>query len=207
METIANLIEGKWLPAQSGETFQVINPAFGEPIAEAAKSSEIDVATAVHASRVAFDSGPWPRMRASERARRLFKLAELIRDNLEDIAQTESRNVGKPIRDSRDEVAAGANSFEYYAGAATKFFGETIPVTSNGFDFTVHEPCGVCAIIVPWNFPFPMAAWKTAPALAAGNTVVLKPASYAPMSAIHLARLALEADIPSGVFNLLQKYM
>ena len=202
MQTLENLIDGKWIPAQSGETFQVINPASSETIAAAAKSSEADVDSAVRAARDAFDNGPWPKMRASERARKLFDLAELIREHLEEIARTESLNVGKPIRDSRDEVSAGADSFEYYAGAATKFFGETIPVTNKGFDFTLHEPCGVCAIIVPWNFPFAMATWKSAPALATGNTVILKPASYAPMSAIHLARLTIEAGIPKGVFNL-----
>ncbi|MEW6234909.1 MAG: aldehyde dehydrogenase family protein [Candidatus Omnitrophota bacterium] len=196
-------INGKWIAAQSGETFEVMNPAITQPMALAAKGGPEDAAAAVMAARKAFDEGPWPRMLASERAAVLYKLSALIRENLEEIARDESLNVGKPIRDSRDEVGAGAYCFEYYAGAVTKFFGETIPVSKQGLDFTLRVPIGVAACIVPWNFPFPMACWKVAPALAAGNAVVLKPASYTPISALHLARLAQEAGFPEGVFNLI----
>ncbi len=196
------LIDGKWIAAQSAETFPVFNPANSEQIAAVAKADSGDVDKAARSARKAFDEGPWPWMRASERAKILFRLAALIREHLEEIARIESLNVGKPIRDSRDEVGGGANCFEYYAGAATKFFGETIPVTAKGFDFTLREPIGVVAAIVPWNFPFPMAAWKCAPALAAGNTVILKPASHTPLSALWFGRLALEAGMPPGVFNV-----
>ncbi|MFH1742941.1 MAG: aldehyde dehydrogenase family protein [bacterium] len=203
MERYDLLINGKWVPARSGETFSVYDPARTEVIAEVAKADEADVADAALAARKAFDEGPWPRMKASERARILFRLADLIRDNLEEIARYEAMNVGKPISDSRDETGGGASCFEYYAGAATKFFGETIPVSNRGFDFTLREPCGVVAAIVPWNFPFLMTAWKVAPALATGNTVILKPASYTPLSALCLVRLALEAGVPEGVLNLI----
>lgn len=203
MEKHQLLINGQWRPAKSGETFTVINPAVTQPIAEAASASHVDVDEAVLAARRAFDEGPWPWMRAPERGAVLQKLANLIRENLEEIARTESINVGKPIRDSRDEVGGAASCFEYYAGAVSKFFGETIPVSARGFDFTLREPIGVVAAIVPWNFPFPMAAWKCAPALAAGNAVILKPASYSPLTALWLGRLAMEADVPPGVFSVI----
>ncbi|NPU98809.1 MAG: aldehyde dehydrogenase [Candidatus Omnitrophica bacterium] len=203
MQTHELLIGGKWTPAQSGETFEVIDPARTEPIARAAKAGTADVDAAVRAARNAFDEGPWPNMLASQRAAVLYKFANLIRDHLEEIAQTESRNVGKPITDSRDEVGAGAYCFEYYAGAITKYFGETIPVSKPGLDYTLRVPCGVVAAIVPWNFPFAMACWKAAPALVTGNAVILKPASYTPLSALWLGRLALEAGIPEGVFNII----
>ncbi len=197
------LIDGEWSAAESGETFTINNPTLTTPMAEAALAGDADVDRAVRAARRAFDEGPWPRMLAAERARCLFRLDALIEEHNEAIARIETLNVGKPIRDSRAEVGAGASCFEYYAGAATKFFGETIPVAGHGLDFTLREPIGVVVAIVPWNFPFPMACWKCAPALAAGNTVVLKPASLTPLSALYLGRLALEAGIPPGVFNVL----
>ncbi len=197
------LINGQWKPAQSGETFQAMNPTITQPAAEIAKAAKEDVDEAVTATRKAFDDGPWPRMLASERGNILKKLADLISDNLEAIARLESINVGKPIRDSRDETGAGAWCFEYYGGAISSFCGETIPVSKKGFDFTLREPHGVCALIVPWNFPFAMTAWKCAPALAAGNTIVLKPASYTPLTALYLGKLACEAGLPDGVFNVI----
>jgi betaine-aldehyde dehydrogenase len=197
------LINGQWKPAKSGETFPVYNPAVNEIIATAAKAGSEDVDETVCAARKAFDEGPWPKMMAYERAKILFKFANIIQSNLEKISREESLNVGKPIQDSRGEVGAGGSCFEYYAGAITKFFGETIPVSNTGFDYTLHEPIGVVAAIVPWNFPFLMATWKCAPALAAGNCVILKPASYTPLSALHLGHAALEAGIPEGVFNII----
>jgi acyl-CoA reductase-like NAD-dependent aldehyde dehydrogenase len=184
--------------ALSGKTFTTQNPATSTPLAEVACGGPEDVESAVKAARRAFDEGPWPWMRAADRARVLFRMAALIRENLEEIARYETLNIGKPIRDSRDEVGAGANCFEYYAGAATKFFGETIPVSGEGLDFTLREPVGVVAAIVPWNFPFPMACWKCAPALAAGNAVILKPASYSPLTALLLGRLGREAGLPGA---------
>lgn len=202
METFSMIIDGRDAAALSGKTFTAQNPATTSPLAEVACGGAEDVAAAVAAARRAFDEGPWPWMRGADRAKVLFRLAALIRENLEEIARYETLNIGKPIRDSRDEVGAGANCFEYYAGAITKLFGETIPITNEGLDFTLREPVGVVAAIVPWNFPFPMACWKCAPALAAGNTVVLKPASYSPITALLLGRLAREAGVPEGVFNV-----
>jgi betaine-aldehyde dehydrogenase len=197
------LIEGAWVPAESGRTFAVNNPHTGEEIAQVAKADTPDVDRAVRAAHRAFEEGPWTRLRPPERGRFLFSVARLIRERLEDIAALETRNVGKPIRDSHDEVAAAADCFEYYAGAVPRIFGETIPVASPGLDFTLREPIGVIALIVPWNFPFVMAAWKVAPALAAGNTVVLKPASYTPLTALLLGEICQAAGIPPGVVNVI----
>lgn len=197
------LIDGNWLPAASGKTFAVHNPATGEPIARVATADAQDVDRAARAAHRAFEEGPWPRLRPPERARVLFTIAGLIRERLEEIATVETHNVGKPLRDSRDEVGAAADCFEYYAGAIPRIFGETIPVASPGLDFTLREPIGAVALIVPWNFPFVMAAWKVAPALATGNTVILKPASYTPLSALLLGEVCQAAGVPPGVVNII----
>ncbi len=197
------LIDGEWLPAESGKTFAVHEPATGEEIARVAKADTADVDRAVRAAHRAFEEGPWPRLRPPERARLLFTVARLIRERLEEIATVETQTVGKPIRDSRDEVGAAADCFEYYAGAIPRIFGETIPVASPGLDFTLREPIGVVALIVPWNFPFVMAAWKVAPALDTGNTVILKPASYTPLTALLLGEVCQTAGIPPGVVNVI----
>jgi betaine-aldehyde dehydrogenase len=162
-----------------------------------------DVDRAVVAARAAFDDrSGWATWAASARGRALAKLAGLIRDHTEELAQLESRNVGKPISSARGEITGVAVVFEYYAGAANKIFGQTIPVSKPGLDLTLREPIGVVGLIVPWNFPLLMASWKVAPALAAGNTAILKPASYSPLTAIRLGELALEAGIPAGVLNI-----
>ncbi|HEU0237487.1 MAG TPA: aldehyde dehydrogenase family protein, partial [Candidatus Limnocylindrales bacterium] len=140
---------------------------------------------------------------AGKRGRSLAKLADLIKKHSEELAQLESRNVGKPIGGARGEVIGASLVFDYYAGAANKIFGQTIPVSKPGLDLTLREPIGVCGLIVPWNFPLLMASWKVAPALAAGNTAILKPASYTPLTALRLGELALEAGIPPGVLNVL----
>src|SRR5881628_392304 len=140
-------------------------------------------------------------MNTRDRGRVLFRLAGLIRDHADELARAESRNVGKPIRDSRDEVGLAANCFEYYAGTTNKVGGQTIPGAAPGVLMTFREPVGVCAIIVPWNFPIAIAAWKSAPALAMGNTVVLKPAEQTPLTALRLAELALEAGLPDDVLT------
>src|SRR5437016_14307772 len=137
-------------------------------------------------------------MAPGKRAEILFNVAQQLRDNSEEIAQLEMRQIGKPISDARDEAALGARVFEYYAGAIGKFCGQTIPVARGGFDFTLRQPMGVVACIVPWNFPFPIACWKVAPALAAGNCVVLKPASLSPLTALALGELAHMAGLPPG---------
>src|SRR5205085_6912475 len=156
---------------------------------------------AVRAAQAAFSG--WRGLNTRERGRILLRLSQLIRENREELARMESRNVGKPIRDSRDEVALAANCFEYYAGTTNKVGGQTIPGAAPGVLMTFREPVGVCGIIVPWNFPIAITSWKTAPALAMGNTVVLKPAEQTPMTALRLAALAREAGIPEDVFTVL----
>lgn len=203
MRREALLIDGEHVPSADGQTFQTHNPATGAALADVALAGEEDVNRAVAAARRAFDGGPWPRMKPVERGRMLRRVAELIRERLDTLAELETRNSGKAIADARDEVGGAANTFDYYAGAADKVFGETIPMGADAFDFTAREPVGVAAQIVPWNFPIVIAAWKMAPALAAGCTVILKPASLTPLTALALGDICLEAGIPAGVVNVL----
>ncbi|MBI4386821.1 MAG: aldehyde dehydrogenase [Elusimicrobia bacterium] len=198
--------EGLWLDGREaaparGRYSPVLNPATGRVIARVAEGDEADVGRAIAAAQRALE-GPWSRLGPRERARGLFHLAALVRGRRDELARLETINTGKPIRDSRDEADGVADCFEYYAGAIGKYFGETIPVGKRGLDFTLREPVGACALIVPWNYPMMIASWKLAPALACGNTVVLKPASYTPLTALRLARWAGEAGIPAGVFNV-----
>jgi betaine-aldehyde dehydrogenase len=179
----------------------LIEPATGEVLTEVAQASAEDVDRAARAAERAF-RGEWRRINSRDRGKLLLRLAALIRENAEDLARTESRNVGKPIRDARDEVALAADCFEYYAGATNKIAGQAIPAAAPGVLLSFREPVGVCGIIVPWNFPIAITAWKTAPALAMGNSVVLKPAEQTPLTALRLEQLALEAGIPEGVFTV-----
>ena len=181
-------------------TTMLIDPATGEAWAEVAAASVEDVDRAVQAAEKA--RAGWRKVNSRDRARILFTLAHLIRTNLESLAQMESRNAGKPIRDARDEVNLAADCFEYYAGAINKVGGQTIPVAAAGTHLTFREPIGVCGMIAPWNFPLAITSWKVAPALAMGNTIVLKPASQTPLTALRLGELALEAGVPPGVFNV-----
>ncbi|WP_231578048.1 aldehyde dehydrogenase family protein [Thermorudis peleae] len=197
------LIDGKLVPSSSGETFEIYNPATNEVIGRVAKATREDVDRAVRAARRAFDEGPWGRMTPNERAKRLRRVAEIIRERQEELSRIETINSGKIIVESRADVANSANCFEYYANLTGQIWGETIPMNGPLFDYTVREPYGVCGQIVPWNFPILMAAWKIAPALAAGNTVVLKPASYTPITALLLGQICLEAGIPEGVVNII----
>jgi betaine-aldehyde dehydrogenase len=197
------VIGGEPVDAADGKTFEVVNPATGKVIATAPQGGKEDVDRAVAAASKAFqDRKGWAAWPAGKRGRTLAKFASLIKQNSEELAQLESRNVGKPIVGARGEVVGASLVFDYYAGAANKVFGETIPVSKPGLDFTLREPIGVVGLIVPWNFPLLMASWKVAPALAAGNTAILKPASYSPLTAIRLGELALEAGIPAGVLNV-----
>ena len=182
-------------------TFDLIEPATGERLATVPEAEAADMDRAVDAAQRAF-RGEWRKVSSRSRGQLLFRLANLIRDNAEELAQLESRNVGKPIRDSREEVGLAANCFEYYAGATNKISGQTIPGAAPGVLMTFREPIGVCGVIVPWNFPIAITSWKVAPALAMGNTVVLKPAEQTPLTALRLARLALEAGFPEGVFTV-----
>src|SRR3989441_10788638 len=192
------VIDGREAGAVSGRSATVTNPATGEVVASVPVADEQDVQRAVMAARRAFEEGPWPRMPASERGRVLMRIAHLLRERVESLARAEVLHSGKAIRDARAEVLAAAECFEYYAGAATKWLGETIPVTDRGLDFTLREPIGVVGLIVPWNFPLMIASWKVAPALAVGNTAVLKPASATPLTALALGTIALEAGGPAG---------
>jgi betaine-aldehyde dehydrogenase len=195
---------GETVDAADGQTFDIVNPATGKTIATAPLGGHEDVERAVAAARAAFeDRKGWANWAAGKRGRSLAKLAELIKKHSEELAWLESRNVGKPISGARGEIVGASLVFDYYAGAANKIFGQTIPVSKPGLDLTLREPIGVCGLIVPWNFPLLMASWKVAPALAAGNTAILKPASYTPLTAIRLGELALEAGLPAGVLNVI----
>lgn len=178
------------------------NPATEEAFCEVEAAGLADVQTAIAGAQDAYER-EWRDLTPRKRTDLLFNVANIIRENLEALAQLECRNIGKPIADARDEIALGARVFEYYAGAVTKFFGQTVPVARGGFDFTLRQPMGVIAAIVPWNFPFPIACWKVAPALAAGNTVVLKPASQSPLTAILLGQLAHRAGLPAGALQVI----
>ncbi len=198
------IIGGEQVDAADGQTFDVTNPASGELLARAPLGGKEDVDRAVTAAQKALDDPRgWSTWSAAKRGRTLQKLSNLVKQNLEELAQLESRNVGKPISGARGEALGVSLVFEYYAGAANKVFGETIPVSKPGLDFTLREPIGVVGLIVPWNFPMNMASWKLGPALAAGNATILKPASYTPLSALRLGELALEAGFPPGVVNVI----
>ncbi|MFZ0839498.1 MAG: aldehyde dehydrogenase family protein, partial [Xanthobacteraceae bacterium] len=199
------LIGGKWLDAQSGETFEVFNPADGQVIAHVAAGDRADVDLAVTAARRAFDQGPWSRMTPAERAKLIWKFAEALEANAEELALIETLDNGKPLKLARMvDVAGAAEKLRYYAGWATKLTGQTLDVSLPGafHAYTIREPVGVCALIVPWNFPLLMAVSKIAPALAAGCTVILKPAEQTPLSAIRLGELAQEVGFPEGVINI-----
>jgi aldehyde dehydrogenase (NAD+) len=197
------LINGEWRAATGGKTMPVVNPATEEVIADVAAADKADVDAAVAAARAAL-AGPWAQMSARDRGRLVWKLAERLMEKADEIARLETLHNGKPISESRHvEIPAAAECFQYYAGWADKVHGETVPVKGNHFVYTLREPVGVVAAIVPWNFPLLLAAWKVAPALACGNTVILKPASQTPLTAIALGEMASEVGFPPGVLNVL----
>jgi betaine-aldehyde dehydrogenase len=188
--------------AASGRPAKLVNPATEESFVEVANAGAADIDAAVKSADRAWRSG-WRDLAPGKRQEILFNVARRLREEVERVAQLETVQIGKPIADARDEAALGARVFEYYAGAITKFCGQTIPVARGGFDFTLRQPMGVVAAIVPWNFPFPIACWKAAPALAAGNCVVLKPASISPLTALALGEIACAAGLPPGVLQVL----
>jgi betaine-aldehyde dehydrogenase len=199
-------IDGQWVDAESGKTFETPNPATGATLAEVAEGDKADIDKAVAAARRAFE-GKWSRMSARDRGRLLYKLAQLIESKTKELAELETADNGKPIKESTYiDLPGVAENFEYFAGWATKIEGETIPVPGNMFNYTLREPVGVCGQIIPWNFPLLMAAWKLAPALAAGNTIVLKPAEQTPVTALELGKLIQEAGFPDGVVNIVPGY-
>ena len=197
------LINNEWRPAASGKTMDVVNPATEEVIAQVASADRADLDGAVSAARAALD-GPWGRMSARERGRLVRKLGDRLMERADEVARLETLHNGKPITESRHiEIPAAAECFEYYGGWSDKVMGETIPVKGNHLTYTLREPIGVVAAIVPWNFPLLLASWKVAPALACGNTVILKPASQTPLTALALGEIAIEAGLPPGVLNVL----
>jgi aldehyde dehydrogenase (NAD+) len=197
------LIDGQWTPARSGKTFETINPATEEVIASVAEADAADVEMAVRAARKAFDEGPWPRMDARERGRVMMRLADLMESEIDELAALESLDNGKPVSDAKlGDIPLAIQVIRYYAGWADKIQGATIPINGNFFCYTRKEPVGVAGQIIPWNFPILMVAWKWGPALAAGCTVVMKPAEQTPLTALRLARLAQEAGVPDGVINV-----
>ncbi len=203
MTTKLLVLGGEGRPAAEGRTFGVIEPGTGAPMAEVAEAGPEDARRAVDVAVRAFDEGPWPRTSATVRGRVLLRASTLVRERLEDLARLEARNVGKPIRDARDEIGIVADTLEYWGGAANKIFGETVPIQDPGLDVTLREPVGVCALITSWNFPLVISTWKIAPALACGNTIVVKPASYTPLSVLRLAEILVEAGLPPEAISVL----
>ncbi len=201
--TLKNYINGRFVSAQDGSVRAFLNPADNTPIGDAAESSAADMESAIHAARKAFDEGQWPRTPAQERAAKLFKLAALIDSRAAQLAELETRNNGKPLREAECDVADAANCFRYYAGLATKPHGQTFEVGDpNIVCQTVREPIGVCGQIIPWNYPLLMAAWKLAPGLAAGNCCILKPSELTPLSVSVLFELIDEVGFPPGAVQL-----
>jgi len=207
------LINGKWVEAASGKTFPTYNPATGEVLAQVAEGDREDVDRAVRAARAAFETGKWGKLTASERGRLIWKLADLLEENLEEFAALETLDNGKPFKVAKvADVPLAVDLFRYMAGWATKIEGNTIPISvpyapgAKFLAYTLREPVGVVGQIIPWNFPLLMAAWKLGPALATGNTVVLKPAEQTPLSCLRLGELIQEAGIPDGVVNIVPGY-
>jgi betaine-aldehyde dehydrogenase len=204
MKTLPMFIGGDWAQAVDGATREILNPATNEVLALVTDGGAADADKAIAHARKAFDQGPWPRMRAQERAKHLFKLADLIDQHAEELAQTETKNNGKPLREAQFDVADAANCFRYYAGLCNKPLGQTFEVPDPNIQtIVVREPIGVCGQIIPWNYPLLMAAWKLAPGLAAGNCCILKVAEATPLTAIELFDLIAEAGFPPGAAQLL----
>jgi phenylacetaldehyde dehydrogenase len=204
------LIDGQWVNANSGDSFHVYNPATGEVMANVAAGDYADIDLAVKAARRAFEQGPWSRMTHAERGKLIWKLADLVEEDLEEFAQIESLDNGKPLAVARvADIPLAIDNFRYMSGWATKIEGQTVSLSNLGqdyFAYTLREPVGVVGQIIPWNFPMLMAAWKLGPALAAGCTVVLKPAEQTPLSALRLGELIEQAGFPPGVVNIVTGY-
>ncbi|AFY47203.1 NAD-dependent aldehyde dehydrogenase [Nostoc sp. PCC 7524] len=200
------LINNEWIESVSGRRFETINPATGEVICEVAEADAPDVDKAVKAARTAFTSGEWSKLSAARRGELLYKLADLIEQNIDELARLETLDNGKPLQDSLGDLELVIACYRYYAGWADKVQGKTIPIGGSYFCYTRHEPVGVVGQIIPWNFPLLMQAWKLAPALATGNTVVLKTAEQTPLSALRVGELIVEAGFPPGVVNILSGY-
>lgn len=202
MKSYKNYINNEW--ANSKESREIINPATTEVIATVPESSAAEVESAVSAARQAFDTGAWRSTTAQQRGRILYKMAQVVRDNLPMLAKLETDNTGKPIVEAEMDIADTVTCLEYYAGLATKIHGETLPVPDNAINLTLKEPVGVVALIIPWNYPLMLAAWKLGPAISAGCTVIMKPAEQTPLTTLEFARLLKEniPELPPGVINV-----
>ena len=200
------MINNEWVDPVDGGTFDTINPATGEVIAKVAAAGPKDVDLAVKCARKALDTGVWSRMDAADRGKLLFKLADRIEQEAGELAMLESLNCGKTITDSRGDMVGVVNSLRYYGGWADKIEGRTVPVRGSFLSYTLRQPVGVVGQIIPWNFPLFMLAWKWGPALACGNTVVMKPAEQTPLTALRVAELAIEVGFPPGVINIVNGY-
>lgn len=206
MKRCRHYINGQWVESRAAAYFPVYDPSTEEIIAEVAEADAHDVDRAVKAARAAFDSGPWPQTTPQDRGRILFRLAEKIRQNTAMLAELEARNSGKPIVEAEFDIADVATCFEYYGGLATKIMGQVNPVPANALSLSLREPVGVAGQIIPWNYPLLMAAWKLAPALAAGCTCVLKPAEQTPLTALEMANWFEEVGLPPGVVNIVSGF-
>ncbi|WHY76569.1 aldehyde dehydrogenase family protein [Neobacillus sp. WH10] len=196
-------IDGKFVPSVSGKTFETLNPATEEVLAVVSEAEEYDIDLAVKAARRAFESGQWPDLSAAERARLIYKFADLIEEHREELAQLEALDNGKPYHVAlADDIPATVEQFRYYAGWATKILGQTVPISKDYLNYTRHEPVGVVGQIIPWNYPLTMASWKMGAALATGCTIILKPAEQTPLSILYAAKLIQEAGFPAGVVNI-----
>ncbi|KNE22075.1 aldehyde dehydrogenase family protein [Virgibacillus pantothenticus] len=206
-QAVGLYINGEYLPAKSGRTFPVYNPATEEVLVEVSEAQEEDIDLAVHAARKAFDDGEWPQISAAERSHLIYKFADLLEAHKEELAQLETLDNGKPYQIAlEDDIAGTVEHFRYYAGWATKVLGQTVPISPDYLNYTVHEPVGVVGQIIPWNFPLSMASWKLGAALATGCTTVLKPAEQTPLSILYAAQLLEEAGFPKGVVNIVPGY-
>jgi aldehyde dehydrogenase (NAD+) len=200
------LIDNRWVDPVDGGTFETYDPSTGEAIAEVAAGTAADVDKAVKAARRALDQGPWGRIDAADRGNLMFALAGLVEKNAKELAALESLNCGKTIADSTGDLEGVVNTLRYYAGWADKIEGKTVPVRGNFLSYTLRQPVGVVGQIIPWNFPLLMLAWKFGPALACGNTIVLKPAEQTPLTALRIGELAIEAGFPAGVINIINGF-
>lgn len=203
MQSYKMYIGGEFSEGSSGKSMDIYNPATGEVMAQVPQASSKDMQQAIDSAREAFDKGPWKQSTGQQRARVLFKIAEALRQNADRLAELETLNMGKPIVESEYDLADAASCFEYFGGWATKIFGEVNPVPDNAMSMTIKEPVGVCGLIIPWNYPLLMAAWKLAPAIAAGCTMILKPAEATPLTVLELAKIldGIE-ELPKGVVNV-----
>ncbi|HEX2209915.1 MAG TPA: aldehyde dehydrogenase family protein [Longimicrobium sp.] len=196
-------IGGEWQDAASGETFETINPATAEPLTTVAQAAAEDVDRAVKAARAAFEADSWQKLDSRKRGKLLYAIADQLEARADELARLETMDNGKPVREARMiDIKESIDCFRYYAGWADKISGDVIPVPGPYLNYTRREPVGVCGAIIPWNYPLQMAAWKVAPAIACGNTVVLKPAEQTPLTALELARCAAQAGLPAGVLNV-----